>query len=123
MFLFWPWYRAERAAARPLALPDADFLHDWTIGLLTSGATWHRSYRAAFEYDTKARLPLLRRPALVCAGPADMLADGLAVARKLIAGEAVVAATPATVWYPGQEEDAVQQTLASYGRFLDTGAA
>lgn len=119
MFLFWPWYRAERAAARPLAVPDADFLHDWTLGLLTSGATYHRSYRAAFEYDTKARLPLLRRPALICAGPADMLADGLTVARDLIGAHAAVRPTPATVWYPDQGEGAVRETIAAYRQFLD----
>jgi pimeloyl-ACP methyl ester carboxylesterase len=123
MFLFWPWYRAERPAVRPLSLPGADFLHDWTIGLLGSGATYHRSYRAAFEYDTKARLPLLRRPALVCAGPSDMLAEGLAAARDLIATDARVAPTPATVWYPGQDATAVRQTLAIYERFLATGEA
>ena len=121
MFLFWPWYRAERTAARPLAIPDAQFLHDWTIGLLASGATYHRTYRAAFEYDTRARLPLLHRPALLCAGPADMLADGLAAAGDLIPGKAIVTPTPATVWYPGQGEAAVRQTMATYERFLETG--
>lgn len=119
MFLFWPWYRAERAAARPLNVPDAGFLHDWTIGLLASGSTYHRSYRAAFEYDTRSRLPLLTRPALVCAGPADMLADGLRAARSLLP-HAVVTATPATVWYPEQDAQAVDTTIAMYERFLDT---
>lgn len=123
MFLFWPWYRAERAAARPLNVPDAGFLHDWTIGLLTSGSTYHRSYRAAFEYDTRSRLPLLTRPALVCAGPADMLADGLQAARSLLPHDAVVTSTPATVWYPEQGADAVATTIAMYERFLDTLAA
>ncbi len=121
MFLFWPWYRAKRAAARPLAIPQPGFLHDWTIGLLTSGATYHRTYRAAFEYDTRARLPLLRRPALICAGPADMLADGLTAARDLVPGKAIVTTTPATVWYPGQGEAAVRETLAIYERFLELG--
>jgi pimeloyl-ACP methyl ester carboxylesterase len=121
MFLFWPWYRAERSAARPLAVPDADFLHDWTVGLLTSGATYHRSYRAAFEYDTRARLPLLKTPALICAGPSDMLADGLTAARDLIPDKAIVTPTPATVWYPGQGEATVRQTLATYVRFLEMG--
>lgn len=120
MFLFWPWYRAERAAARPLDVPDAAFLHDWTIGLLASGSTYHRSYRAAFEYDTRSRLPRLTRPALVCAGPADMLADGLKAAQSLLAHDAVVTSTPATVWYPGQGADAVDATIAMYERFLDT---
>jgi pimeloyl-ACP methyl ester carboxylesterase len=120
MFLFWPWYRAERAAARPLNVPDAAFLHDWTVGLLTSGSTYHRSYRAAFEYDTRARMPLLTRPALVCAGPADMLADGLQAARSLLGADAVVSPTPATVWYPDQGADAIAQTIAAYERFLDS---
>ena len=65
MFLFWPWYRAELAAARPLGIPDPAFLHDWTVGLLQSGASYHRSYRAAFEYDTPDRLPLLACRSLV----------------------------------------------------------
>lgn len=120
MFLFWPWYRAERTAARPLNAPDAAFLHDWTMGLLASGRTYHRSYRAAFEYDTPSRMPLLTRPALVCAGPADMLADGLQAARSLLTHEAVVTPTPATVWYPEQGTHAVDATLAMYERFLDT---
>jgi pimeloyl-ACP methyl ester carboxylesterase len=118
MFLFWPWYRAERAAARPLDLPDADFLHDWTIGLLQSGRTYHRSYRAAFEYDTKRRLPLLSHPALVCAGASDMLADGLSVAQDLAPAHVTLASTPATVWYPHQPPAAVAETLALYRRFL-----
>ncbi len=117
MFLFWPWYRRDRAAARPLRLPDAGFLHDWTLGLLASGRTYDRSYRAAFEYDTRARLPTLTRPALVCAGPSDMLADGLAEAGAL-SPMVRVEATPATVWYPHQSPEAVAATLRAYADFL-----
>jgi hypothetical protein len=65
-------------------------------------------------------MPLLARPAFVCAGPADMLADGLQVARSLLAGEAVVSPTPATVWYPGQGADAIEATIGMYERFLQT---
>ncbi|MEN9774950.1 MAG: hypothetical protein RL322_2020 [Pseudomonadota bacterium] len=119
MFLFWPWYRMERAAARPLPVPEADFLHDWVIGLLTSGRTYHRSYRAAFEYDTRERLPHLRVPVMLCAGPADMLADALVTARPLLRDDAVIAATPATVWYPEQGQQAIAETIAMYQRFLD----
>ena len=119
MFLFWPWYRMDRAAARPLDLPDADFLHDWTIGLLQSGRTYDRSYRAAFEYDTKRRLPLLSHPALVCAGASDMLADGLSAAKNLAPAFVTLASTPATVWYPHQPDAAVAETLALYRQFLE----
>jgi len=118
MFLFWPWYRASRGAVRPLRLPDADFLHDWTVGLLKSGSTYDRSYRAAFEYDTRAALGRLKVPALVCAGPADMLADGLGIAGELAPGVVTAQATPATVWYPHQADAAVAETLAAYEAFL-----
>lgn len=119
MFLFWPWYRAERAAARPLALPAAGFLHDWTVGLLKSGDTYDHSYRAAFEYDTRAALARLRRPALVCAGPADMLADGLAEAARVAPAFVSVTPTPATVWYPNQDAANVAATIATYTAFLE----
>ncbi len=118
MFLFWPWYRAARNAVRPLRLPDAGFLHDWTVGLLKSGTTYDRSYRAAFEYDTRAALARLSRPALVCAGPADMLADGLEIARTLAPGMVTVQPLPATVWYPHQPPAAVADTIAAYAAFL-----
>ncbi len=119
MFLFWPWYRAARNAVRPLRLPDADFLHGWTVGLLKSGTTYDRSYRAAFEYDTRAALARLSRPALVCAGPADMLADGLEIARTLAPEMVTVQPMPATVWYPHQDPIAVAETVAAYATFLD----
>lgn len=118
MFLFWPWYRQERAAARAIGVPDAAVLHDWTMGLLASGAHYDRSYRAAFHYDTRARLPRLTRPALICAGPADMLVEGLAEAKQLAPAGTEVTPTPATVWYPGQAADAVEATIARYAAFL-----
>lgn len=119
MFLFWPWYRQERAAARAIGVPDAAVLHDWTMGLLASGAHYDRSYRAAFHYDTRVRLPRLTRPALICAGPADMLVEGLAEAERLAPAGTAVTPTPATVWYPGQGEDAVEATIALYAAFLN----
>ena len=118
MFLFWPWYRQSRASARTLGIPPLSTLHAWTVGLLKSGATYDRSYRAAFVYDTRARLPLIPRPALICAGPADMLLEGLKLARDLAPAGTQVVATPATVWYPGQPADAVAATIALYDRFL-----
>jgi len=118
MFLFWPWYRQQRDAVRPLGLPDDATLHDWTVGLLKSGQTYDLSYRAAFEYDTAARLPRLTRPALICAGPADMLADGLDRARRIAPGQVRVLSTPATVWYPNQAPGSISDTIAIYQAFL-----
>ncbi len=118
MFLFWPWYRQSRDSARAIGIPPLATLHAWTVGLLKSGSTYDRSYRAAFVYDTRARLPLIPCPALICAGPADMLVEGLALARDLAPAGTQVVATPATVWYPGQSDDAVAATIALYDRFL-----
>ncbi len=118
MFLFWPWYRQSRNAARSLGLPDLRSLHTWTVGLLKSGSTYHLSYGAAFRYDTKTRLPLLRAPTLFCAGPADMLVDGLDAAKEIVSSNVRVAATPATVWYPGQPISAVRETVQVYDAFL-----
>ncbi|XKH37951.1 alpha/beta fold hydrolase [Azospirillum doebereinerae] len=94
MFLFWPWYRQERAAGRSLGVPEPEILHDWVLGLLKSGLHYDRSYRAAFEYDTRARLPRLTRPALICAGPADMLVEGLVEAKRIAPAGTVVTGTP-----------------------------
>jgi pimeloyl-ACP methyl ester carboxylesterase len=118
MFLFWPWYRQQRDAVRPLGLPDDVTLHDWTVGLLKSGRTYDLSYRAAFEYPTAQRLPRLARPALICAGPADMLADGLARAREIAPRQVQVLSTPATVWYPNQSHGSIGETIAIYRTFL-----
>ena len=119
MFLFWPWYNHRREALRPLGLPDARFLHDWTVGLLKSGRTYDRSYRAAFEYRTAERLPKLTVPALITAGPADMLADGLGKLREIAPASVEVAATPATVWYPNQPAADRAATIAQYRAFLE----
>jgi len=118
MFLFWPWYRQSRRAARSLGIPDLQTLHAWTVGLLKSGYTYHLTYAAAFKYNTHKRLPLLRCRALICAGPADMLVEGLATARQLAPEGTLVQATPATVWYPGQSPQAIKDTIKIYDTFL-----
>ncbi|NDU76814.1 alpha/beta fold hydrolase [Actinomadura sp. DSM 109109] len=118
MFLFWPWYRDRTAASRPLRVPRARELHDWTVGLLQSGPTYHLSYAAAFRYPTRERLPELTVPALVCAGPHDMLADNLPELRAAAPAGTVIDTTPATCWYPDQDPAAVDETVRRYVDFL-----
>lgn len=119
VFLYWPWYRMEHAAARQLGLPTARELHKYAVGILESGNTYGGAYRAAFAYDTRARLPLLTRPCLVCAGPNDMLKDGLAEAALLgSAGVVEVRETPTTVWWPDPDPGEAAQTMELYDRFL-----
>jgi len=119
MFLFWPWYADRRDAVRRLGLPSPRDLHDYTIGILESGATYAGAYAAAFRYDTRSRLPLLRRPALVCAGPNDMLINSLDETRALAVPGVEVSLTPTTVWWPDPEPKAAAATLALYRGFLD----
>lgn len=122
MFLFWPWYRDERTAVRSLGVPPLQLLHDWTMGLLASGETYSLSYAAAFRYATAERLRLASRPVMVTAGPTDMLAEGLDVARSLAPEGSVITETPATVWYPGHSVDEIERTIAIYDEFLTSGS-
>lgn len=122
MFLYWPWYRRLGRAVRPMLLPDVETFHSWTLGLLRSGTTYDLSYRAAFEYATAERLPRLSIPTLLSSGPTDMLADGLETARQLAPGIVEIEPTPATVWYPRQNPDAVVETIDVYREFLDRHA-
>ncbi|WP_460451066.1 alpha/beta fold hydrolase [Alsobacter sp. SYSU BS001988] len=119
MFLYWPWYRVERAAARQLGLPSAEQLNLYTVGILESGPTYDRAYRSAFTYDTRSRMPLLRTPTLVCAGPNDMLIDGLKEAQALAVPGVEVRVTPTTVWWPDPDPAAAAATMAVYDAFLN----
>lgn len=119
VFLYWPWYRVDHAAARQLGVPTARELHKYAVGILESGNTYGGAYRAAFAYDTRARLPLLTRPCLICAGPNDMLKDGLAEAALLgPAGVVEVRETPTTVWWPDPDPAEAAQTMELYEKFL-----
>ena len=121
MFLYWPWYRVERAAARQLGLPSAEQLNLYTVGILESGPTYDRAYRSAFTYDTRSRMPLLRTPTLICAGPNDMLIDGLKEAEALAVPCVEVRVTPTTVWWPDPDPASAAATMAEYDAFLSGG--
>lgn len=118
MFMYWPWYRVDRAAARDLGVPTAEDLHLYVVGILESGRTYDQAYRSAFKYDTAARLPLLKRPALVCAGPNDMLVNGVTETEKLAVPGVQTWLTPTTVWWPTPQPEAAAATLALYDEYL-----
>lgn len=118
LFMYWPWYRVDYAAARLLGIPEPSDMHRFVMGLLQSGSYYDRAYRSAYIYRTSERIGLLQCPALVCAGPNDMLVDGLQPAGKLSPGNVTVMMTPTTAWWPAQKPDDVEATLAIYQRFL-----
>jgi pimeloyl-ACP methyl ester carboxylesterase len=119
MFLYWPWYRVERSTARQLGLPRAEELHLYAVGILESGPTYDKAYRSAFTYDTANRLPHLRCPTLICAGPNDMLVNGLEEARRFNLPNVEVSLTPTTVWWPDPPKEAAAETLAVYNEFFN----
>ena len=73
MYLYWPWYNHTAAGSNIRPLPDVAALKQWADDLLASGRSWRVAYRAAFEYPTRERLPLLARPTLLATSPVDPL--------------------------------------------------
>lgn len=119
MFMYWPWYAVEHTATRALGVPSAEDLQLYAVGILQSGTTYDGAYRAGFGYDTRSRLPLLRVPAILTAGPDDMLANALDDAASLVPdGLLQIRPTPTTMWWPAPDPQAAEQTLAVYRDFL-----
>ena len=81
-------------------MPRAEELHLYAVGILESGSTYDKAYRSAFTYDTASRLPHLRCPALICAGPNDMLVNGVEESRRFNLPNVETILTPTTVWWP-----------------------
>ena len=73
MYLYWPWYNHTAAGSNIRPLPEVTALKQWADDLLASGRSWRVAYRAAFEYPTRDRLPLLGRPTLLATSPVDPL--------------------------------------------------
>lgn len=118
LFMYWPWYRVEYATARRLGIPDPADMHRFVMGLLQSGPHYSDAYRSAYIYSTSERIGLLKCPTLVCAGPNDMLVDGLPHAQRLAPNNVSILQTPTTAWWPAQKPDEVEATLAIYDEFF-----
>lgn len=118
MFMYWPWYRVDRTVARDLGVPSAEDLHLYAVGILESGPTYDQAYRSAFKYDTASRLPLLKRPALICAGPNDMLVNGVEESEKLKVPGVRTTLTPTTVWWPAPDQEDAAATLRLYDEYF-----
>ena len=116
--LCWPWYKVDYAAARHLGIPEAADMHRFVMGILQSGPTYSQAYRSAYIYRTSERIGRLACPALVCAGPNDMLVDGLAHAKRLGGENISVAVTPTTAWWPAQRPEEVEAYAPGLRRVL-----
>lgn len=120
MFMFWPWYRTETSAARKLGIPDPAETHVYAVGILESGITYSRAYRAAFAYPTLERLRHLTTRSIITAGPNDMLANALDDALQSIPeGILDVIPTPTTVWWPNPDATDAEATMDTYRQFIN----
>ena len=82
-YLFYPWYRRTEEARRTGGLPPPDDFHGLVTEVMKGATTFHRNYRAAFQWDARGRLPLVTRPTLFMASESDPLFEDT---RMLAAG-------------------------------------
>jgi pimeloyl-ACP methyl ester carboxylesterase len=73
--LFWPWFKRDAAHVRKVGLPSPETLHEKVVEVLKAVRSYHHSYRAAFAYDKRARLPLVRVRTLLACAQDDMLLE------------------------------------------------
>ena len=111
--LWWPWFKRTAQNTRVgVGAPSPEALQREFVEFIKGARTYHLNYQAAFVYPTRERLPLLTVPVCLCAGPGNLLADGLEEAGKLIPDAALIttpgAATP----------EAATETADLYRRFL-----
>jgi pimeloyl-ACP methyl ester carboxylesterase len=112
-YMFWPWYRLDAAHRRAIGLPPARVLHEKYVEVLKAIETYHHSYRAAFRYDRRARLPTIRVPTLVACARSDMLFRWHDAIAALIP-DARQLATDGIA-----EPEDLARTASQFGAFLD----
>lgn len=84
MLLWWPWYDRTLDGLRPEgSIPPASALHPGFVEFIKGGLTYHLSYRAAFAYPTRDRLPLVPVPMLHLCSEVDPLRACVPEARRL----------------------------------------
>lgn len=112
-YLFWPWFRHDKAGVRDVGLPSPEALHAKFVEVVKAYGSFRASYRAAFLFDKRARLPLLAVPTLAACARNDMLFGYLDELARLIPGarrqEIPGVASP----------EAAAETARLIGAFLD----
>ena len=54
-YLFWPWFRHDKAGVRDVGLPSPEALHAKFVEVVKAYGSFRASYRAAFLFDKRAR--------------------------------------------------------------------
>ncbi len=111
LYLFWPYYRYEADNVRTKGLPSAQELHDRTVELAKSLATYRHAYVAALRNDLPARYPQITCPVMVTAPPGDPNAAALPKVAELLQSGTVV---------PYPESGAPEEFAATMAAWLAT---
>ncbi|MFN8534989.1 MAG: alpha/beta hydrolase [Dehalococcoidia bacterium] len=87
MQLWWPWYdRTVEGLREEGSVPPAAAMHPGFVEFMKGALTSHLSYRAAFAYPTRERLPLVSVPMLHLSSEGDPLRACIPEARRLTPG-------------------------------------
>jgi hypothetical protein len=87
MLLWYPWYDRTLDGLRAEAsVPPPDALHAGYVEFIKGALTYHYSYRAAYMYPTRERLPLVRVPVLQLCAEYDRLRQFIPEALRLLPG-------------------------------------
>jgi pimeloyl-ACP methyl ester carboxylesterase len=112
-YLFWPWFRHDKAGVRDVGLPSPEALHAKFVEVVKAYGSFRASYRAAFLFDKRARLPLRSVPTLAACARNDMLFGYLDELARLIPGAR-------RQEIPGvSSPEAAAETARLIGAFLD----
>jgi pimeloyl-ACP methyl ester carboxylesterase len=113
MQLWWPWYnRTLEGLREDGGVPPAAVLHPGFVEFIKGGLTYHLSYRAAFAYPTRERLPLVAVPMLHLCGESDPLRACVPEARRLTPG------TTSRIHRGTATAETMAETLALWRCFL-----
>ncbi|MDZ5649464.1 alpha/beta hydrolase [Nitrospirillum sp. BR 11828] len=74
-YLFFPWFKRDRAHRRDNGLGTPEALRDWVVEVLKAGETYFRAYRAAFVYEPLRRIGLVSQPILALSSVEDPLLE------------------------------------------------
>jgi len=111
-YLFYPWYRRTEEARRSGGLPPAADFHALLTEVLKGATSFHRNYRAAFQWDARGKLPQVKVPVLFMASESDPLFEDT---RALAAGSPFAQLPPLT------DPAFADARQAAMTRFLTTG--
>lgn len=90
-FIFYPWWSRDAAHRRKFSQPSPERLHDMTVELLSSAATFNRSYGAAMTWPREERISQLRVPTAVIHQPDPEVFADMRPTAQVIPGSVLLA--------------------------------